>query len=132
VLASPGLVALSDANIARLARDHANARRFAEGVRSIEGMVVDGGASSSSSSSSSDAAAAAAPQTNIVVFGFSHGLAAKKNISHEDVAAALRKKGVKIAGFRDRLRAVTSYMVTEEGVDRAVEALREVMKELLV
>ena len=133
VLASPGLVALSDANIARLARDHANARRFAEGVRSIEGMVVDGGASSSSSSSSSsDAAAAAAPQTNIVVFGFSHGLAAKKNISHEDVAAALRKKGVKIAGFRDRLRAVMSYMVTEEGVDRAVEALREVMKELLV
>ena len=126
VLAAPGLVALSDENIERLARDHANARRFAEGVRSIEGLVMDG-----DSSSSSFAAAAAAPQTNIVVFGFSPGLAAENlKVSHEDVAAALSKKGVKIAGFRDRLRAVTCYEVTEEEVDRAVEALREVMKEL--
>lgn len=124
VLAAPGLVALADGSLARLARDHANARRFADGVRSIEGLVVDG--------------CAGAPQTNIVVFGFSPDkllVAGGKNgskISHDDVAAALSKKGVKIAGFRDRLRAVTCYEVTEEQVDRAVEALREVMKELLL
>ena len=139
VLAAPGLVALGDDNVARLARDHANARRFAEGVRSTHGLVVDGVScccSSSSSSSSSAAAASSSPQTNIVVFGFSHEFmsendTSKKKISHDDVAAALSKRGVKIAGFRDRLRAVTCYEVTEEEVDRAVEALREVMKELV-
>lgn len=122
VLAAPGLVALSDENIERLCVDHANARRFAEGVRSIEGLVVDGGG----------AASCATPQTNIVVFGFSEKLlAGNSSISHEDVASALSKKGVKIAGFRDRLRAVTSYEVSAGEVDRAVDALREVMKELL-
>ena len=133
VLAAPGLVALADDNVARLARDHANARRFADGVRSIEGLVVDG-ASTPSSSASSSSVSAENPQTNIVVFGFSDRLLAENSskISHEDVAAALSKKGVKVAGFRDRLRAVTCYEVTEEQVDRAVEALREVMKELLL
>lgn len=119
VLAAPGLVALSDESIERLSVDHANARRFAEGVRGIEGLVVDGDAT--------------APQTNIVVFGFSgRVLADISSISHEDVASALSKKGVKIACFRDRLRAVTCYEVGEEQIGRAVEALREVMKELLL
>ena len=120
VLAAPGLVALEDENVARLAEDHLNAKRFAKGVRSIEGLVVDGGGDDS-------------PQTNIVVFGFSGKFLSEREgskISHGDIAAALAKKGVKIAGFRDRLRAVTCYEVTEKGVDRAVEALREVMGEL--
>ena len=132
VLAAPGLVALADENIERLARDHANARRFAAGVRGIEGLVVDGSASSSACGSSSGSSAAAAPQTNIVVFGFAPGLlAATPKFSHDDVASALNKKGVKVAEFRGRLRAVTCSEVDERGVDRAVEALREVMKELL-
>lgn len=132
VLAAPGLVALGDEQIGRLSIDHANARRFAEGVRGIRGLVVDGGGSGGGDEGGD------APETNIVVFGFSRQLLAQlgakksKQLSHEDVVAGLKARGVKIAGFRDRLRAVTCYEVSEGEVERAVEALREVVGELLL
>ena len=113
VLAAPGLVALErfDDIRSRLQVDHENARVFAEGVRGIPGLVVDGDS-----------------DTNIVVFRLQDR---KTTLTHDDVASALAKKGVKVAGFRGRLRAVTCSEVDREQVELAVVTLREVMKELL-
>jgi threonine aldolase len=123
-LAAPGLVALGslDEISERLRVDHDNARVFAEGVGGIPGLVVDGSV-----------------QSNIVVFGLEEdeqsggggGGEGSKRCTHDDVASALAKKGVKVAGFRGRLRAVTSSEVDREQVESAVEKLREVMRELL-
>ncbi|MFB6302401.1 MAG: low specificity L-threonine aldolase [Haloferacaceae archaeon] len=42
MIAAPGLVALDDANVARLTEDHDNARRLAAGLEDVDGLSVPG------------------------------------------------------------------------------------------
>lgn len=148
VLAAPGLVALEGGDDdgdersfengksirARLRVDHENARTFARGVKSIPGLVVDGGGGGSGGAGvgggeDGDEGCGGLPQSNIVVFGFDSDENEKK-FTHDDIASALARRGVRVAGFRGRLRAVTSSEVAGAQVEEAVEKLRVVMREL--
>ena len=105
VLGAAGLVAL-DEMVERLQEDHANARRLAEGLARLPGLVLD----------------LATVQTNIVVFRVEPGL---------DPAAlldGLKREGVLFINLGGgRLRAVTHYGITAEDCDRAVEACARVL-----
>jgi len=104
VLAAAGLVAL-DSMVDRLAEDHANARRLAEGVVRLPGVRLDLGN----------------VQTNIVIFhvGRPGGAA-------ELVSGALARK-VKIHQIGPAsIRCVTHKDVDAEDVERAIEAFREI------
>src|SRR5438093_10324633 len=104
VLAAAGLVAL-DSMVDRLAEDHANARRLAEGVVRLPGVRLD----------------LSNVQTNIVIFhvGRPGGAA-------ELVSGALARK-VKIHQIGPAsIRCVTHKDVDAEDVERAVEAFREI------
>lgn len=100
VLAAAALYAL-DYHVARLADDHANARRLAEGLQGLRGVTV------------------AVPQSNIVFVD----LAADKS---PDSVARLRERGVLATGLY-KLRLVTHLDVTADDIERAVPVLRAVL-----
>jgi threonine aldolase len=90
----------------RLADDHANARKLADGLRQIPGLRVD------------------APDTNLVYFHLAPGplLAAELN-------SRLCSRGVLMhATGSFVLRAVTHMDVGSEDVDQAIEAVAEELK----
>lgn len=105
VIAAAGLVALNEM-IAGLPADHARARRLAEGLSEIPGVVIDLGT----------------VQSNIIIFRPPAGL------SHEAVIAGMADQRVKISNYGLRgLRMVTHYQIDDEGVDRALQAARATM-----
>jgi len=107
ILAAAGLVAL-DAHIERLAEDHANARRLAEGLAAIPGLVVD----------------PSGVRTNIVFFDV-----AIPGVDAAAFADRLETLGVRVAPMGETLRAVTSYEVSREDIDYAVEAAAMAVRE---
>ena len=103
VLAAAGRIALKD-NIARLALDHARARRLAEALVGIAGLRVD----------------PAGVETNIVIAEVDPPDALTAWLTH------LRLGGV-LAGTmgRGRLRFVTHLDVDDQGLARAIAVLRQ-------
>lgn len=101
VLAAAGLVALEESP-ARLAEDHANARRLAEGIAAMPGMRID----------------PAQVETNIVIFDVS-----STGLSAADICRAMSEQHVLASGFGESIRMVTHYDVTADDIDRALAAL---------
>jgi threonine aldolase len=98
IVAAAGLYAL-DHNVERLAEDHNNARRLADGIAELPGASID----------------ASEVETNIVIFEVD---------DPAGVVAALAADGVEMSQFGPgRIRAVTHMDVDREGVDRALEVL---------
>jgi len=106
ILAAAGIVAL-ETMIERLADDHANARRLAEGLAEIPGLALD----------------PTRVRTNIVFFDVTGALTARQLV--ERVARDGVLMGV--AGER-RIRAVTHYGIERADVDAAVAAIRSAVE----
>jgi threonine aldolase len=106
IIAAAGIEALANMT-ARLAEDHANARRLAEGIAGIQGLAVD----------------LQRVQTNIVYFDLAGGGA-----SADKLVRQLNEKGVRILQIGpERLRAVTHCGIGAEDIDSALTALGEAM-----
>lgn len=99
VLAACGLYAL-DRNVDRLAQDHANARRLAEGLAALPGLDVD------------------RPETNMVFI-------APGEEDLEPLRQHLAARGIVIAAQRPRTRLVTHLDITAEDVERIIEAFAD-------
>lgn len=107
VLAAAGVVAL-ETMTARLSEDHRRAKRLAQGLYEIDGLVVEN----------------PVPDTNMV---FSH-LADAHAHDAQDVKRKLAERGVKIGSAGpQRYRMVTHYWIDDEGIERTVEAMRKVL-----
>ncbi|MBE0431426.1 MAG: low-specificity L-threonine aldolase [Dehalococcoidia bacterium] len=108
IIAAAGIVAL-ETMVDRLAEDHANARRLAEGLAGIEGIRL----------------AQESVPTNIVMFVVSPG------VSGAEFIEGLKEVGVKL-GFRNGgpFRAVTHYMVSSADIDEVLARIEAVYKEL--
>jgi len=94
-----------DHHVERLAVDHANARRFAEGIAELPGIMID----------------LDAVETNLVFFEVDpkYGTAA-------DFASSLAGRGVRMYDVGpQRLRACTHLDVDQAGIDRAVTIMRQ-------
>jgi threonine aldolase len=120
VLAAAGLVALSDGPggmIERLAEDHANARRLAEGLAALDGVESAGGLAQ-------PAAGPLDPRrttTNFVVFKVRRDRAAFLN--------ELKSRGVLMVEYaHGSIRAVTHYGVTAADVDRVLAASADALR----
>lgn len=106
VIAAAGIVALTEM-VERLADDHANARRLAEGIASLPGITLH----------------PSAVQTNIVIFALH-----RSDMTPQQLAAQLSERGVWLLTIGgQRLRAVTNYHVTARDVERAIEAFAAVL-----
>jgi threonine aldolase len=103
VLAACGLLAL-EMGIERLADDHRNARRLAEGIAGLPGIGVD----------------VASVQTNMIY------LDTERPAS--EIVQALEERGVRTYSTAPhRIRLVTHVDVDEEDMDRAASAFRETL-----
>ena len=108
VLAAAGLVAL-DTMVERLAEDHQNARRLAQGLANIDGLSIDPGRI----------------QSNIVFFEVDEKLGTAAAL-----IAALERQGVKVSyPGRQSIRMVTHRHIApadiEEALSRTAAAVRE-------
>jgi threonine aldolase len=112
VIAAPGLIALRDGSagmIERLAEDHANARRLAEGLADLPGVE---GREPGTRFDPRDV------RTNIVIFGLRPG-------ARESFLAALEEDGIgMIAFYGETVRAVTHYGIDASDIDRTLDAAR--------
>lgn len=108
VIAAAGIYALEH-HVDRMAEDHANARRFAEGIATIPGVAVE----------------PERIETNMVFFDV-----AASGLTAAELSERLAGQGVRIgASSRTRLRAVTHLDVTTADIEEAVEAVRTVIGE---
>jgi threonine aldolase len=104
IIAAAGVWALRH-HVDRLHEDHANARRLAEGLAGLPGIVLD----------------PAAVETNIVFFDLAGSLDAAAAV------AGLLEHGVRMGALGPRtIRAVTHLDVAAAGVERALAAARTV------
>lgn len=105
VIAAAGIVALEQM-VDRLAEDHANARRLAEGLAGIPGITID----------------LSRVQTNIVSYELT------LRINEQAFLERLKTRGV-LAGSPapQRIRMVVNRMVAAEDVQIALQAVRAVM-----
>jgi threonine aldolase len=107
VLAAAGIVALNEM-VDRLADDHANAGKLAEGLANMEGVDID----------------PKGIKTNIVYFEIT-----RENLTAFELESRLNEKGIKILAFGPRrLRAVTHYHISSEDIDIALGGFSEILK----
>ena len=108
VLAAAGIVAL-ETMVDRLAEDHQNARRLAEGIAATPGLTID----------------LERVQTNIVIFGLADGV----EMTPQEFVAALAQRGVKLNSIGGRyFRAVTHYGIEARDIEVALQAIGDVMQ----
>ncbi len=108
VLAAAGIVALEQM-VDRLADDHANARRLAEGLARMPGLSID----------------PAGIKTNIVYFGVT-----RADMTAEQLVARLDKQGARMLPVgTGRIRAVTHYHITDDDIDYTLGVFAKVMAE---
>jgi threonine aldolase len=106
IIAAPGIVAL-DRMVTRLAEDHDNAQRLAEGIARIPGLSID----------------VSKVKTNIVYFDI-----ANDKISATKLQVDLEKRGVKaLATGPARFRMVTHYGISAEDIDVTLKVLEELV-----
>jgi threonine aldolase len=120
VLAAAGLVALDDGPdgmIARLADDHANARRLARALAGLDGVRSPGGIAQPDGEALDPARAV----TNFVLF--------RVERDRGTFLAALESRGVLMVPYANgAIRAVTHDGVTADDVDRVVEVVADALR----
>jgi threonine aldolase len=92
--------------IDRLADDHANARKLAEGISQIDGLTID----------------TEAVGTNMVYFQL-----ATDRLTSADLVTRAEKHGVKFLALGDIFRMVTHYGIESNDIDRTIDVLAAAM-----
>jgi len=107
IIAAAGITAL-DEMVDRIADDHANAQRLAQGIARIPGLSIE----------------PEKVQTNIVYFDI-----VSRQIKAEELLDQLGNKGIKILKLGlFRFRAVTHYGINSEDIDFTLTTLGEIME----
>ncbi len=107
VLAAAGIVAL-DEMVERLADDHANARKLAEGIAEMPGISIDPGQI----------------HTNIVYFGVD-----RRDMTVEELVSRLNDNGARMLPVGPgRIRAVTHYHISPDDIDYVLGGFAKVLK----
>lgn len=107
VLAAAGIVAL-EKMVDRLAEDHARARKLADGLRQIPGLILD-----------------PEPATNMVFVR----LRPEIPLETAQVVEGMKARGVLIgAAAARRFRMVLHYWINDDDVDKAISAFRETLQ----
>ena len=105
IIAAAGIVAL-ETMVGRLAEDHSNARRLADGLSKIPGIEIE-------------------PEslpTNLVFFEVAAGPPA-------EIARKINERGIKGGAPKRRWRFVTHYGITADDVDQALDVVDSVFRE---
>jgi threonine aldolase len=113
IIAAAGIYAMEN-NVDRLAKDHENARRLADGISAIDGLTLKGKNKSTQP-----------VQTNLVYFSVE-----VPSLDARELSQRLRARGVLAnpLGGADQMRMVTHLDVTGEDITTAISSIRESMR----
>ena len=112
VLAAAGIVAL-ETMVDRLGEDHVRAKRLAQGLATVPGLLLEPGT----------------PYTNMVFLSLGEEI----SLRAAEAAAQLAQKGVRVGVVSERrFRLVTHYWVDDNGVEDAIAAFRELIGEAMI
>ena len=115
-LCACGRTALTEKNIERLKKDHANARRLGIGLNALPLFSVD----------------LEKTQTNFVLARLSKGKTVTNEADAKTVSSAFGKRGILVTpAGSDTLRFVFSREVNEEMTERVIEAAVEISEEFV-
>jgi threonine aldolase len=107
IIAAAGLISMEKMT-KRLGEDHERAKRLADGLRNIKGMVLDEGA----------------PPTNMVYFNLAEHVPFDEKVICEKIS----QYGILVDWASPRrFRLVTHYWVDEDAVGKTIEAFRNVL-----
>jgi threonine aldolase len=107
VLAAAGIVALNEM-VNRLAEDHNNARKLAEGLAEMPGLSLD----------------PSGIKSNIVYFEMNRDI-----MTPEELATRLDDEGIRMLPVGEgRIRAVTHYHITADDIDYALGAFSKILR----
>jgi threonine aldolase len=124
ILAAAGLVALRDGDagmIDRLAEDHANARRLAEALSQMPGIVSPGGIAQPTPGPLDPERV----RTNFVLF--------RVERDRSEFLTTLRARGVLMIDFpHGQVRAVTHHDVSSADIETTIEATRAALADTMV
>jgi threonine aldolase len=105
ILAAAGIVALEQM-VDRLAEDHANARRLAQGIADLPGLAID----------------PLTVQTDIVIFGVT-----SERFSATQWVAALLEQGIQMSAIGPaQIRAVTHYGITTADIEVTLAVMKAI------
>jgi threonine aldolase len=107
-IAAAGCLHALDHHVDRLVEDHARARRLAEGLAAIPGILVT----------------TPRPETNIVFFDI---VEAEAGMSNAAFLAEMMRAGVRMGAVRDQIRAVTHLDVSTEDIELAIHAAADIV-----
>jgi threonine aldolase len=108
IVAAAGIVSL-ESMIERLDEDHTRAKRLADGLSKVKGIVVDKGS----------------PYTNMVYFD----LTQDAPLNAEQIMNQLKDRGILVGPESyTRFRLVTHYWIDDAGVDQTVQAFADVLR----
>jgi len=107
IIAAAGIVALEEM-VERIAEDHGNAARLAQGIEKLNGLTLD----------------CDRVQTNIIYFDVT-----AESLTAEAFVAGLATQGVQMLALGPgRIRAVTHYGIDSDDIDRALAVMAEVVQ----
>jgi threonine aldolase len=107
IIAAAGIISL-EKMVNRLADDHIRAKKLADGLRQVDGVVVDEGS----------------PYSNMVYMD----LADDVKIDSKQICEKARPMGILLdAESPRRFRLVTHYWIDESAVDKTISAFREIL-----
>ena len=125
ILAAAGLVALQDGPdgmIDRLADDHANARRLAEALSEMDGVLSPGGIAQPHAQAQGERLDPGRVATNFVLF--------KVDRDRGAFLASLRARNVSMVEYpHGQVRAVTHHGVAATDIDTVIRATRDALAE---
>jgi threonine aldolase len=112
VVAAAGIISLEKMT-KRLSDDHARARKMADGLRRIDGLIVD----------------ANSPYTNMVYLNLSQNV----SLHAQQVTEKMKSFGVLVDPENARrFRLVTHYWIDDAAVEKAVAAFQKALNELAI
>ena len=107
VLAAAGLISLEKMS-KRLGEDHARAKKLADGLRQVNGLVLDAGT----------------PFTNMIYFDLANDV----RLNAFQVTEKMKERGILLDPDNDRrFRLVTHYWIDDAAVGKTVEAFAKVL-----
>jgi threonine aldolase len=108
ILAAAGIIAIEEM-VDHLADDHRRARRLAEGLAGIPGLVLDPGL----------------PPTNMVYVSLVEDFPRDSTA----IAQAIEKKGIRVGVINPRrFRLVTHYWIDDVAIEKVLAAFQQVMQ----
>ena len=108
ILAAAGIIAIEEM-VEHLADDHRRARRLAEGLAGISGLLLDPGL----------------PPTNMVYIS----LAEDFPLDSTAIAQFIEKQGIRVGVINPRrFRLVTHYWINDEAIEKVITAFQQAMR----